>query len=308
MVSPASKRQAVDYIQVKHHVSERRACKLAGLWRSVRRYRSVRTEPEGFRKRMLELATLRPRFGYLRLHILLGREGYCVNHKRTYRIYREEQLQVRRKRRKRVSAAPRKAKPIPDRPHKRWSMDFVSDSLHNGRAIRVLNVIDDCTRLCVAMEVAHSISGERVGRVLDRAAAKHGWPEAIVVDNGPEFTSKALDQWAWQRGIKLHFIRPGKPVENCFVESFNGKFRCECLSESWFVSLEDARRIIGAWRHDYNTVRPHRSLGELTPEAYELSLFSGSPLRGSPPNRLATLTHAGIDRPNSSPKTEKVQR
>jgi putative transposase len=237
---------------------------------------------------MLELAAERPRFGYPRIHILLRREGFEVNRKRTYRIYREEKLQVRRKRRKRVAAAPREAMPVPDRPHKRWSMDFVSDSLMDGRALRVLNVVDDCTRTCVALEVDVSLSGERVGRVLDRAAARHGWPDVIVTDNGPEFTSKALDQWAWERGIRIHFIQPGKPVQNAFVESMNGKFRTECLSENWFTSLDDARRTIESWRRDYNRVRPHKSLGGMTPEQYELSLSSGSPLRGSPPDRLPT--------------------
>lgn len=271
------------------------------------RYRSIRREPEGFRARMLELAVERPRFGYPRLHILLRREGFRVNKKRTYRIYREEKLQVLRKRRKRVASAPREAKPVPDRPHKRWSMDFVSDSLMDGRSLRVLNVVDDCTRICVALEPDLSISGERVGRVLDRAAARHGWPEVIVTDNGPEFTSKALDQWAWSRGIKIHFIRPGKPVENAFVESMNGKFRDECLSESWFTSLADARRIIEAWRVDYNRVRPHKSLGDMTPEQYELSLSSGSPLRGSPPDRLPAPAAPGNTHSNPKQQPAKYQ-
>ncbi len=235
---------------------------------------------------MVELAAERPRFGYQRLHVLLRREGFPVNHKRTYRVYREERLQVRRKRRKRVSTAPREPKPVPERPHQRWSMDFMSDSLMDGRAIRLLNVVDDCSRVCVAIEVAQSISGEYVGRVLDRAAARYGWPEEIVVDNGPEFTSKALDQWAWQRGIRLRFIQPGKPVQNAFVESFNGKCREERLNENWLTSLDDARRVIAAWRADYNAIRPHRSLGGLTPCEYERRLTSGSPLRGSPPVSL----------------------
>ena len=165
-------------------------------------------------------------------------------------------------------------------------MDFVSDSLFDGRQVRVLNVVDDCTRVSVAMEPGQSLSGEHVARVLDRAAARFGWPEAIVVDNGPEFTSKAMDQWAWQRGVQLHFIQPGKPVQNAFVESMNGKFRAECLDQSWFTSLEDARCTIAAWRDDYNHVRPHKSLGGMTPAEYESSLSSGSPLRGSPPDRL----------------------
>ena len=292
------------HILEKHGVSEHRACKLVGLSRSVRRYKSVRREPEGFRKRMLELAVERPRFGYPRIHVMLRREGFQVNKKRTYRIYREERLQVRCKRRKRVASASRESKPVPDSPHKRWSMDFVSDSLHDGRAIRILNVIDDCTRVCVAMEVAQSIPGERVGRVLDQAAAKYGWPEAIVVDNGLEFTSKALDQWAWTRGVRLHFIRPGKPVENCFVESFNGKLRSECLNENWFVSLEHARLILADWRKDYNEVRPHQSLGCLSPDEYERCLSSGSPLRGSPPERQSPPMSAGqsrLNQPMSNP-------
>jgi putative transposase len=217
---------------------------------------------------------------------MLRRDGFLVNHKRTHRIYCEEKLQVRRKRRRRVAAAPREAKPVPDQPHKRWSMDFVSDSLVDGRSLRTFNVVDDCTRLCVAIEVDLSISGERVGRVLDRAAARHGWPEVIVMDNGPEFTSKALDQWAYERGIQLYFIQPGKPVQNAFVESFNGKMREECLNQSWFTSLEHARQVIEAWRQDYNTVRPHRSLGGLPPEEYERRLTSGSALRASPPVSL----------------------
>ena len=185
---------------------------------------------------MLELAAERPRFGYPRIHVLLRREGFSVNRKRTYRIYREENLQVRRKRRKRVAAAPREAMPIPERPNERWSMDFMSDCLADGRSIRLFNVIDDCTRMSVAMEVDLSLPAERVCRVLDRAAARRGWPKAIVVDNGPEFTSKALDQWAWERGIHLHFIQPGKPVQNAFVESFNGSVRSECLNQNWFLA------------------------------------------------------------------------
>ena len=151
-------------------------------------------------------------------------------------------------------------------------MDFTSDKLGSGRALRTLNVVDDCTRLCVAIEVDVSLPGERVGRVLDRAAASFGWPEAIVCDNGPEFAGKALDLWAWERGVTLCFIDPGKPVQNAFVESFNGKFREECLSENWFTSLEHARRTIEAWRRDYNCERPHRSLANLTPEQYAASL------------------------------------
>jgi putative transposase len=249
-------------------MSERRACELAGLSRSVWSYRSRRREPSGLRERLRKLAVARPRFGYKRLHVLLRREGFAVNHKRIYRLYREENLLIRRKRRKRVAAAPRESLPMPKRPNERWLMDFTTDSLMDGRALRTLNVVDDYSRVCVAIEVDTSIGGARVGRVLDRAGAHYGWPERIVCDNGPEFTSRALDQWAYERGIQLHFIRPGRPVENVFVESFNGKYREECLSENWFVSLEHARRVIEEWRADYNGVRRHESLDGKTPLEY----------------------------------------
>ena len=265
-MSPASRRKVVRYLRKRYAVSERRACRIAGLRRSVWRYQSRRRQPEGFRERMVELAQERPRFGCPRIHILLRRDGYAVNYKRTHRIYCLEKLQIRnRKRRKGASAAPREAIAIPERPHQRWSMDFMRDTLADGRAFRTLNVVDDHSRLCLAIEVDFSLSGERVGRVLDRVAAKTGWPEVIVVDNGPEFTGKALDQWAWERGVRLHFIEPGKPVQNAFIESFNGKFREECLSQSWFTGLENARRTIATWRDDYNHVRPHKSLGWSTP-------------------------------------------
>ncbi len=171
-------------------------------------------------------------------------------------------------------------------------MDFVSDTLADGRTLRALNVVDDCTRTCVAIEVDVSLPGERVCRTLDRAAARYGWPEVIVMDNGPEFTGKALDQWAYERGVKLYFIQPGKPVQNAFAESFNGRFRDECLNENWFVSLGHARRVIADWRSDYNNQRPHSSLGGLAPAEFELSLTSGSALRASPPVRLTATSQA----------------
>jgi len=289
-------------------MSERRGWDVAGLSRSVYRYRSRRVKPEGFRTRMRELAAERPRYGYPRLHVLLRREGFRVNHKRTYRIYREERLQVRRRPRKRVAAAPREKLPVPTTPHRRWSMDFVSDSLLGGQAFRTLNIVDDCTRLCVAQEVDISLPGERVGRVLDRAAARYGWPEVIVMDNGPEFTSKALDQWAWHRGVHLHFIRPGKPIENAFVESFNGKFREECLNANWFTSLSEARRLINEWRLDYNTHRPHRSLQGRTPLEFEQSLSSGPPLRGSPPDRLSNHRRVSPGAHAITPRTRIAQK
>lgn len=267
-MKPAARRAVAAWACGEYEVSVRRACCLSSLAESTYRYRSRRKEPEGLRSRLLELAAERPRFGYRRLHVLLVREGWRVNHKRIQRMYREERLMVRRKRRKRVAMAPRERREAPVRANERWSMDFTSDSLESGRGFRTLNVVDDFTRECVAIEVDTSISGERVGRVLDRVIERRGLPTTLIVDNGPEFTSRALDAWAYRRGIQLDFIRPGKPVENCFVESFNGKFRDECLSANWFVHLEDARRRIEIWRHDYNRVRPHQSLGDIPPKEY----------------------------------------
>jgi putative transposase len=183
-------------------------------------------------------------------------------------MYREEKLAVRRKRRKRVAQTARQPKVLPDGPNERWSMDFMADSLATGRGFRVLNVVDDYTRECVAIEADTSLSGERVARVLDRVIERRGKPQSVVMDNGPEFTSRALDAWAYEHGIQLDFIRPGKPIENCFVESFNGKFRDECLNQHWFTSLMDARREIEAWRRDYNRVRPHSSLGQIPPAVF----------------------------------------
>jgi putative transposase len=240
------------------------------MHRSTFRYRPAGGRDGELRERLRAMAQERPRFGYRRLHVLLRREGYGVNHKRTYRLYREEQLSIRRKRRKRVAQVPRQPKPVPAGPNERWSMDFVHDTLFEGTVFRALAVVDDYSRECAGIEVAHSISGARVARALDQAAERRGFPRVIVVDNGPEFTSRALDEWAYRRKVQLHFIDPGKPVQNCFIESFNGKFREECLNEHWFTSLEDARRIIEAWRVDYNRARPHSSLGNLTPEEFAL--------------------------------------
>ena len=191
-----------------------------------------------------------------------------MNHKRVYRLYRDVGLLVRRRRRKRVAPLLRRPKPVPAAPNERWSMDFIADTLADGRPFRTLNLVDDCSRECVAIEVARSIPGERVTRVLDRLASERGLPRTIVVDNGPEFAGRALDQWAYERGVELHFIEPGKPIQNCYVESFNGRFRDECLNLNWFTSLSDAIDKIENWRVDYNQHRPHSSLGDLTPEEF----------------------------------------
>lgn len=233
-----------------------------------------RRNDHALRDRLLELAAERPRFGYRRLHALLYREDR-VNHKRVYRIYRSEGLSVRRKKRKRVAQANRQPRQVPEKANEQWSMDFMSDSLSCGRQIRMLNVVDDATRECLAIEVDTSLGGWRVTRVLDEIAKRRPLPKRIVVDNGTEFTSKALDQWAYRHSVELRFIRPGRPIENCFVESFNGKFRDECLNTHWFNSLAEARRIIAAWRLDYNHVRPHSSLNNATPAEFAAALQAG---------------------------------
>ena len=225
--------------------SERRACELAGMGRSSYRYVPRRCEEAELRERLQALAAERRRFGYRRLTVMLRREGRTVNHKRVYRLYREEGLAVRRKRKgKRAAGAARQPRTTPTRCQERWSMDFVSDALSDGRKFRSLNIVDDFNRECLATEVDTSIPGARVVRVLERLGEVNGWPEVLVMDNGPEFAGQALDVWAYERQVRLHFIEPGKPVQNAFIESFNGKFRDECLNEHWFVTLADARQSL----------------------------------------------------------------
>jgi putative transposase len=199
---------------------------------------------------------------------MLRREGHLINHKRTERLYREEGLSLRMKKRKKRTSHIRVVMDGPERINQHWSMDFVSDSLYNGRRFRVLTIVDDFSRECPALEADHSLTGKRVARVLDRIALTRGLPEMITVDNGPEFISKALDLWAFENGVKLRFIQPGKPVQNAYIESFNGKFRDECLNDNVFISLGSAQRIIENWRLDYNSERPHSSLNDMTPEVF----------------------------------------
>jgi putative transposase len=208
-------------------------------------------------------------YGYRRLHVLLRREGWLVNHNLVYRIYKEEGLSVRTKRRRKRVSALRVILPAATGPNERWSMDFVSDSLHDGRRFRVLTLVDHFSRVSPAIEVGSSITGKRVVAVLERLANAHGLPRVITTDNGTEFTSRAVDEWAHRNGVKLDFIRPGKPIENAYIESFNGRLRQECLNQCWFSSLEDAKIQIEAWRTDYNGNRPHTSLGNQTPEQFE---------------------------------------
>lgn len=256
---------AVDHLREEHRFSERRACGLVGISRSVLHYVSKRDEDAPIRARLKELAGQYRRYGYLRLHVFLRAEGLVINAKRTYRLYCEEGLQVRRRKRKRLPSRDRISLEAAERPNQRWSLDFMSDALWNYRRFRVLNIVDDCTRESPGQIVDFSISGERLARYLDELAVVRGYPEELVHDNGPELTSRAMFVWSQRTGVKLRFIQPGKPTQNAYVESFNGKFRDECLNENWFANLADARRTIEAWRRHYNEVRPHSALGYQTP-------------------------------------------
>jgi len=264
-VSAASRREAARYLQQSYQLSERRAGQVLSLSNSSLRYRSRRPAAEDLRQRLRELAAERPRYGYQRLWALLRREGWLVNHKRVYRLYREEGLKLGKRRRRARAHIERVPLSLPTRADERYSMDFMRDTLADGRVFRTLNIVDDYTRECLAIEVDTSLPGARVVRVLEQLAATGRQSMHIVVDNGPEFTSKALDQWAVKRGVSLRFIDPGKPSQNAFVESFNGKFRDECLNGHWFISLEEARNVSADWRVDYNEQQPHQSLQYKTP-------------------------------------------
>jgi putative transposase len=267
-VTCPARREVVRWVVGELGVSERRACALLRISAASLRYAPRRPVPTELRERLLALARERPRYGYRRLHVLLQREGYEVNHKRVHRLYRSEGLMVRRRLRKRIAASKRVPLPAPTRVNERWSIDFVSDQLADGRCFRTLNIVDDLSRECLAIEVDTSLTGRRLVRVLDSLCDEHGRPTTLVMDNGPELTSKALDAWAYRNGVELHFIQPGKPMQNAYVESFNGRFRDECLNEHWFADLAEAREVIEEWRQDYNEVRPHSSLANLTPREF----------------------------------------
>ncbi len=260
------RREAVLVMQVEVKLSQRRACGLIGIDRGSCRYRRRRAEDDQLRVRLRELAEQRRRFGYRRLQVLLVREGWQVNHKRVYRLYVEEKLGLRRKRgRRRAPGTARVVLPPPTAPDQVWTMDFTQDALAWGRRFRTLNLMDGFSREAVEIEVDTSLPGARVVRVLDDLKAQGRKPKHLLIDNGTEFTSQVLDRWAWENGVQLHFITPGRPMENGYIESFNGKFRDECLNENWFVDLRDAREKIAAWMWDYNHVRPHSALGYRTP-------------------------------------------
>jgi putative transposase len=272
MVSTTARREAVEWLRETRRTSLRRACRVVGLSTAVWRYRPrLNAANAKLLEQLHAHAAARSRFGYRRLHVLIRREGTAVNHKRLYRLYRQAGLQVRRRQRKRLTRGERVPLPAPTRRGERWSMDFTLDTLADGRAFRTLNIVDDFTRECVVIEVDRSLPGLRVARVLDRLQTTMGLPQSIVLDNGPEFAGRTLEAWAYAHHVTLCFIRPGKPIENAYVESFNGKFRDECLNEHWFVSLADAQEKIEAWRIDYNTVRPHSALADQTPHDFARS-------------------------------------
>jgi len=267
-VRPRARRELAEWAQQVHQMSQRRVAQLIPIERMTLRYEHHRDPQEALRIRLRELAGSRVRYGYRRLTVLLKREGWEVNAKRIYRIYTEEGLIVRTQKRK--ERAQRQRVPLGQavRPNQKWSMDFVAQRLPDGRWIRVLTVVDQFTRECVTLLADNALSGEKVARALDNAVSLRSAPQSITVDNGTEFTSKALDIWAYKNSVHLNFIRPGRPVENGYIESFNGKLRDECLNVEVFFNLADARRKLYLWRRDYNQHRPHSALADRTPAEF----------------------------------------
>ena len=275
-------------------LSQRHACRLVGIDHSTLRYQARRGDDQPIRQRLRELAGVRRRFGYRRLGWLLVREGYRMNHKKLYRLYREEKLMVRRRGGRKRALGTRAPMVLPLTINQRWSLDFVSDTLGDGRRFRILAIVDDFSRECLTLVVDTSLGGVRVVRELERLALERATPRVIVSDNGTELTSGAALRWAIDR-VAWHYIQPGKPVQNAFIESFNSKLRDECLNEHVFLSLGEAREIITAWRHDYNHVRPHSSLGARTPREFADQQRVG-PLEqvwGSADRPLAPPPHLG---------------
>ncbi|EPI8561775.1 IS3 family transposase, partial [Vibrio fluvialis] len=285
------KRKAVKVIQKSTQLSERRACLLVGIQRASLRYQpQANREDDKLQARIKELALERRRFGYRRIHRLLRREGFDVNHKRVYRLYCELGLTVSKRRRRKSQCVEREPLLLPSVPNHTWSMDFVMDALSNGRRIKCLTIVDDYTKECLDIPVATGISGDEVVITLESIAAFRGYPASIRTDQGPEFTGKALDQWAYQHGVILKLIQAGKPTQNAYIESFNGKFRDECLNEHWFRDLSHARDLISLWRMDYNENRPHSALGYLTP-----SEFAATTRTARNSGNLTSITNEVLD-------------
>jgi len=305
VVTPAARREAARYLRQAYEISERRACRLIGTDRTSVRYQGVRPADDALRERLKALAEERRRFGYRRLHVLLRREGHAVNKKRVQRLYREERLTVRRRGGRKRAIGTRRPIATPLAANQRWSLDFVCDQLTDARRFHILAVVDDCTRECLALVADTSISGRRVARELDDIIRRRGRrPDTIVSDNGTELTSNAILGWADATGVGWHYIAPGKPQQNGFIESFNGRLRDELLNETLFKSLPHARAVLEAWRHDYNERRPHSKLGWMTPGAYASTLRGengrDAALRwGSAPRPLATHQTEGSNQPRT---------
>ncbi len=280
-------------MRVIYEVSTRRACEIALFARSSYGYRSIADRQDELRIRIRDIAQARAHYGYRRVHLLLRREGWKINHKRVYRLYSEECLTMKRtKPRRHVSSQKRHERPEPEARNEVWAMDFVEDQLYDGRKLRVLTLIDTYSRECLALRVGQSLRGSDVVQVLDGLRAKGRKPETICVDNGTEFRSRIMDQWAYLQEVTLSFSRPGKPTDNAMIESFNSRFRQECLNEHWFLSLADAKGLIDSWRRAYNTKRPHSSLGNATPAEFSKAL-------GKPPS--ASLQSASPSSPEPVP-------
>jgi putative transposase len=276
-VTPVARREAAAHLREAFEVSERRACSVLGADRSSVRYRSLRPDDTGVRARLRELAASRRRFGYRRLHVLLTREGLVMNHKKLRRLYREERLQVRRRGGRKRALGTRAPLTIAQGANQRWSLDFLSDQLSDSRRFRILAVVDDFTRECLTLVADTSLSGMRVARELDLIIAARARPASCVSDNGTELTSMAILRWTQERQIGWHYIAPGKPTQNAFIESFNGRLRDELLNETLFSSLDHARKALADWKDDYNNFRPHSALQNLAPAVY--AKFSASAMQ-----------------------------
>jgi putative transposase len=310
MVTPAVERDAVAHLVEHHEVSQRRACQVVGCCRMTIRYASVRPDDAVLRDRMKAIAHERRRFGYRRIHVLLKREGVEVNHKRLFRLYREERLSVRKRGGRKRAIGTRAPMLVPMLPNQRWSLDFVSDQLTDGRRFRVLTVVDDCTRECLALVADTSLSGLRVARELNQLMMQRGKPKMVVSDNGSELTSNAILSWADETRVEWHYIAPGKPMQNGFIESFNGRLRDEKLNETLFTTLHQVRLELAQWRNDYNHHRPHSGLGWLTPSEFanhnarSKQWPSGAvQLEGSASMAIAPLSQQGINEVQSELKT-----
>jgi putative transposase len=308
MVTPVARREAVVHLSQTWAVSQRRACTVIGADRSAMRYRSRRPDDGPMRTRLRELAAARRRFGYRRLHVLLERDGHRLNHKKLRRLYAEERLQVRRRRGRKRALGTRAPLTIPQGPNQRWSLDFLSDAFDDGRRFRILAIVDDFTRECLCLVADTSLPGLRVARELSAVIAARGRPLLCVSDNGTELTGMAILRWCQESRVEWHYITPGKPTQNAFVESFNGRLRDELLNETLFVSLAHARSALGHWKDDYNAVRPHSALGNRTPIEFatlsDPAMQRGGSLRairGSAPRPVAPPSPMGSNEEQTLP-------